>query len=92
MEVYAYVPHIRKYRLCAICGGAVVLYLVKCPLTDDLLRGIKMNPTRRAVSKLDQIERAEYIRRSLGVRSAAGYLRDRGWSIDAALWLLARRP
>ena len=51
-----------------------------------------MNPAHRAVSKLDQIERAEYIRRSLGVRSAAGYLRKRGWSIDAALWLLARRP
>jgi hypothetical protein len=40
---------------------------------------------------LDQMERAIIIAKSLGVRYGAGYLRDRGWSIDAALWLLARR-
>ena len=50
-----------------------------------------MNPNTRAVSKLDQIERARFIARSLGVRFAAAYLRRRNWSIDAALWILARR-
>jgi hypothetical protein len=35
--------------------------------------------------------RAEVIRRSLGVRCAAGYLRNQGVSLEAALWLLTRR-
>jgi hypothetical protein len=47
-----------------------------------------MNPSHRAVSKLDQIERAEYIRRSLGVRSAAGYLKRNRWTLEAALLIL----
>ena len=51
-----------------------------------------MNPAHRAITALDQMKRAEIICRSLGVRSAAGYLRNRGYSLDAALWLLARRP
>jgi hypothetical protein len=51
-----------------------------------------MNPTHRAITRTDQIKRAELIRRSLGVRSAAGYLRDRRFSIEAALYLLAGRP
>jgi len=51
-----------------------------------------MNPSQRAIGKLDQIKRAEIIRRSLGVRSAAGYLRDRLFSLEAAIYLLARRP
>lgn len=27
----------------------------------------------------------------LGYRSAAGYLRNRGWSLEAALWILIGR-
>ena len=51
-----------------------------------------MNPTHRAITALDQMKRATIIAKSLGVRYGAGYLRNRGYSIDAALWLLARRP
>lgn len=36
----------------------------------------------------NHITRARNIASSLGVRVAAGYLRDRGWSIEAALWIL----
>ena len=35
--------------------------------------------------------RADAIRRSLGVRRAAGYLRNHGVSLEAALWLLTRK-
>lgn len=38
-----------------------------------------------------QIKKARIIRKSLGVRSAAGYLRDRGWSVEAAVYILAGR-
>ncbi len=48
-----------------------------------------MNPTKRAISSEDQLDRARYILRSLGVRAAAHYMRARGWSIEAALfWLV----
>jgi hypothetical protein len=35
-----------------------------------------------------QIEKARQIMGSLGVRYAAGYLRNRGWSLDGALFVL----
>ena len=47
-----------------------------------------MNPYRKAYSRLDMLDRALMIRRTLGVRQAAGYLRIRGFSIDLALSLL----
>lgn len=34
------------------------------------------------------IERAVYLQRTLGTRCAAGYLRNRGWSLEAALYIL----
>lgn len=37
-----------------------------------------------------EIVKAGLIRRSLGVRCAAGYLRNRGWSVEAARWVLFR--
>ena len=49
-----------------------------------------MNPARKAIGKREEMQRALLIRKSLGVRTAAAYLRDRRWSIEAALWLLAR--
>lgn len=49
-----------------------------------------MNPNMEAVSKMDQLQRALMIRRTLGVRSAAGYMRRKGWTIEAALWWLTR--
>lgn len=50
-----------------------------------------MNPKNRAMTMMEQLERALYIRASLGVRSAAGYMKARGWSLEAALWWLCRR-
>ena len=47
-----------------------------------------MNPYRKAYTKLDMLDRALMIRRSLGVRSAAGYMHLRGFSLEAALSLL----
>jgi len=43
-----------------------------------------MNP------KLIQAFKAQAIRNNLGTRAAAGYLRNRGWSIEAALWILCK--
>ena len=43
-------------------------------------------PAPRPLRKI--FDRAGTIRRSLGTRSAAGYLRNRGVSFEAALWLL----
>ena len=44
-------------------------------------------------NKMKQVEivKAGLIRRSLGVRCAAGYLRNRGWTVEAAKWVLFRR-
>ena len=50
-----------------------------------------MHANRKALSKIDQISRALLIAKSLGVRSAAGYLRRCNFSIEAALWLLVYR-
>lgn len=36
----------------------------------------------------NQIDRARAIRRSLGIKVAARYLRKRGWSLEAALYIL----
>jgi hypothetical protein len=34
------------------------------------------------------IDRARRIARSLGLRTAAGFMRKRGWSIESALYVL----
>jgi hypothetical protein len=36
-----------------------------------------------------QLDRAANIQQTLGTSAAAVYMRNRGWSIDAALWALA---
>lgn len=36
----------------------------------------------------DQIKRARVIKRTLGARVAARYLALRGWSLEAALWII----
>ena len=80
------VPY-RRYRL-----QRAEALLSECPMTDRPFARIKlMNPTHVAITRLDQITRAIIIAKSIGVRYAAGYLRDRGFSIEAALYLLARR-
>jgi hypothetical protein len=35
-----------------------------------------------------EIKKAQSLVKQLGIRSAAGYLRNRGWSVEAALYLL----
>lgn len=36
----------------------------------------------------NQIDKAKKLMGQLGTRAAAGYLRNRGWSIEATLWIL----
>lgn len=38
--------------------------------------------------KLYQMQRARNIARTLGSRSAAGYLRARGWTVEAAAYII----
>lgn len=40
--------------------------------------------------KVGQLKRALHINQTLGRRAAAGYLRNLGWSIEAASWALCR--
>jgi len=40
--------------------------------------------------RVDQLVKAPKLRRSLGTRCAAGYLRNRGWSLEVALFVLLR--
>jgi hypothetical protein len=47
-----------------------------------------MNPATKAVSRLDQIDRAKMIRKTLGTRAAAGYLKRNKWTLEAALLIL----
>jgi len=36
------------------------------------------------------IIKAQFLRRTLGPRVAAGYLRNRNWSLESALWIVCR--
>lgn len=47
-----------------------------------------MNPTSKAITRADQLDRARIIQRSLGTLMAARYMRVRDWSIEAALYWL----
>lgn len=47
-----------------------------------------MNPAKPATTRLEQIDRARMISRTLGVRAAAGYLKRNSWTIEAALLIL----
>jgi hypothetical protein len=40
--------------------------------------------------RVAQLLKAPKLRRSLGTRCAAGYLRNRGWSLETALYVLLR--
>lgn len=42
-------------------------------------------------NNVSQIERARIIKRTLGVPVAARYLKHRGWTIEASLFILAGR-
>lgn len=41
--------------------------------------------------RVEQLIKAPKLRRSLGTRCAAGYLRNRGWPLDVALFVLLLR-
>jgi hypothetical protein len=40
--------------------------------------------------RMQHLSKAPKLRRSLGTRVAAGYLRNRGWPLDVALFVLLR--
>lgn len=40
---------------------------------------------------MSQIQRARHIQRTLGTRAAAGYMRNRGYSLEQALSHLTRK-
>jgi len=40
--------------------------------------------------RVEHLSKAPKLRRSLGTRCAAGYLRNRGWSLETALYVLLR--
>lgn len=44
------------------------------------------------ITRAEQIEMAERIEFIEGTRAAAKFLRRMGWSLEAALWLLCRKP
>lgn len=37
---------------------------------------------------IKEANKAIHIKRTLGIRAAAGYMRNRGYSCEAALWVL----
>lgn len=43
------------------------------------------------MSQSDQAAFARFLLRTIGARSAAGYLRKRGWSLESALFALFRK-
>lgn len=47
-----------------------------------------MNPAKPATTRLEQIDRARMVQKTLGTRAAAGYLRRNAWTIEAALLIL----
>lgn len=40
------------------------------------------------MAKIAQIKKARSLKGQLGIKSAAGYLRNRGWSVEAAVFIL----
>lgn len=46
--------------------------------------------TKQPHTRAGQLRRALNIKQTLGLRSAAKYMYNRGWSIDSALWVLVR--
>lgn len=40
------------------------------------------------MAKLAQIKKAKSLKNQLGIKSATGYLRNRGWSVEAAVFIL----
>lgn len=47
-------------------------------------------PRRTYEQMVKEIDKARRLARQLGYRVAAGYLRNRDWTLEAALWLLLR--
>lgn len=51
-----------------------------------------MNPVRNFKNGNDQsfIEQSRAVMANLGIRAAAGMLRNKGYSVEAALWILLK--
>lgn len=54
-------------------------------LDSDLSAIPRKQPTGIARSRLDQLAFARLLRGTFGMRCAAGYMRNLGWSMEAAL-------
>lgn len=52
---------------------------------------MKRTHINQAVKKIHEYQQAAMIAKTLGIRRAAGYLRNRGWSLEGALWVLLRK-
>ena len=52
---------------------------------------MKQSHINQAVKKIHEYQKAKEIGKTLGIRRAAGYLRNRGWSLEGALWVLLRK-
>jgi hypothetical protein len=50
-----------------------------------------MNPARKAITRYDMLARARMINRTLGIRVAAAYMRNVGFSAEAAVYVLLIR-
>lgn len=50
---------------------------------------VKVNKMYVNKNGKSMIEQARFISRTLGVQCAAKYLKNRGWSIESVLWILA---
>jgi hypothetical protein len=47
--------------------------------------------SEKSNARLKQLTTALRIKKNLGLRSAAGYMRNRKWSVEMAAWWLARK-
>lgn len=77
-------PHLADSRTAAVA----VMAMPPVSLTGTWTRNGLQVSDARGVSCID---RARHLKRTLGIKAAAAYLRNRGWSVEAASAILARR-
>ena len=55
---------------------------------------LKYGPKGKIMSKYEkkqtELVKAKQIKKTLGIRVAAGYMRNRGWSVEAAVCVLTK--
>lgn len=70
-----------------MCTECKTVYNSLYALTHNLMKA-EMSKYLTTKNNVSQSERARIIKRTLGVKVAAKYLKKRGWSIDAALFII----